>query len=130
MSLRRDAGGVQPFKLHQTERVVSEVIDYIEQNYVHQITLDMLAKQFMMNYSYLSRAFKKVCGHSIVEYINILRIRKAKLLLHDRLRSVSEIAETAGFDNVNYFYKVFKMLGKSIPGEYRDSLDDADVEGI
>jgi len=111
----------QQFKPQQTTRFVSEMIDYLEQNYAHPLTLDILAEHFMMNYSYLSRAFKKVCHFSVVEYINMLRIRKAKELLREKLLGVNEIAETVGFENVNYFYKVFKALEKNTPQKYRES---------
>ena len=59
-------------------------------------------------------------GTSFKEYVNCLRVKKAKELLISKM-SVIEIAERVGYNNVTYFNKVFKKETGKTPLEYRKS---------
>jgi hypothetical protein len=65
------------------------------------------------------RFFKKMTGRSALAYVNEYRIEKATVLLTKTDEPIGEIAESVGFDDLNYFSRVFKKVKKCSPGEYR-----------
>jgi two-component system, response regulator YesN len=74
-----------------------------------------------VNSSYLSRKFKKDCGKGVAEYLNFIRIEQAKKLMENGCKKVKEIASDVGFNNYNYFFKVFKDSQGMTPLEYEKS---------
>lgn len=85
----------------------------------YQFDMREAAAMCHMNYSYFSRKFKKVFGRSYTDYINILRIDKAKRLLRDRSLSLKDIAEQLEFGSEYYFNRVFKEYAGIAPSRYR-----------
>ena len=79
----------------------------------------MLAKKWYLSESYMCHMFKKASGKTIIGYINDLRIEKASLLLENTSESISCIAMEVGFDDVNYFDRVFKKQTGLSPKNYR-----------
>lgn len=84
------------------------VLEYIDRNFQQDITLEEAAGQVSWNAAYLSQMFRKEMNMTFKQYVNQLRIEKAKTLLADGRLSVEQIAEQIGYSNANYFYKVFK----------------------
>lgn len=98
--------------------MVSHAVEYIEQNYSKEVSLEMCAQEIGSSYTYLSRAFKQETGMRFVEYLNKCRLKKAKSLLIRNSLSMKEIVEKAGFRNYNYFFKVFKENEGITPSEF------------
>ena len=98
--------------------MVSHAIEYMEQNYSKEISLETCAQEIGSSYTYLSRAFKQETGMRFVEYLNKCRLKKAKSLLIRNSLSMKEIVEKAGFRNYNYFFKVFKENEGITPSEF------------
>lgn len=89
-------------------REISEALVYIESAYSRDLSLNEIAKHVNLSSGYFSSLFKKELGLSFVEYLNSLRIEKAKeLLVNTHMRSY-EIAEKVGFGDETYFSRVFK----------------------
>ncbi len=104
-------------------QVVKHAIAYIEMNYAEEITLEELSKEVGLSKSYLSTMFKKETGRNIVEYVNDLRIKKAKeLILKSDLR-IFEVAERIGFKDPKYFSKQFKRSVGVSPNDYKNQLN-------
>ncbi|RED60576.1 response regulator [Cohnella phaseoli] len=100
--------------------LVENVAAYIKENFKEQITLESVAQRFAVNASYLSRIFKSESGENFIDYVTRLRIEKAsKLMLNPHLKTY-EIAEIVGYENTNYFSKVFKKAVGFTPTEYRE----------
>ncbi len=97
------------------------VISYIQENYNKNIYLESIAEQFNTSASYLSRLIKKETSVSFSEYLNILRIEKAKELLLNSKLSIKDIYEQLGFNNRNTFIRAFKALVSVTPSEYRNN---------
>lgn len=72
-----------------------------------------------MTPNYFSSLFKKEIGQSTVNYITNLRISKAKELLEKTDKSVVGIAELIGYNDSNYFFRVFKKNAGVTPQQYR-----------
>ena len=73
-----------------------------------------------LNGDYLNRIYKSAMGFSLMEYIQHLRIEKAKKLLRETSDSISEICGQTGYDSPPYFAKIFKKQTGQTPSEYRE----------
>ncbi|WP_436756517.1 helix-turn-helix transcriptional regulator, partial [Streptomyces sp. URMC 124] len=79
------------------------ITDYIEQHYQNEVSLYEIASRFHVSREYISRKFKQQHQVNIPEYINRLRISKAKILLQNPALKMAAIAEMVGFKNEKYF---------------------------
>ena len=107
---------------------MSEVARYIKSHYQQEISLPLLAEQFHLSPSYLSRIFKKTTGFSITEYLNTIRIQEAQRLLRESELKIIDIANIVGFGNFSHFGKMFKHLSQVSPREYRDSAKHLGIQ--
>lgn len=93
---------------------------YIARNYPGKLRLEDVAEYLNISKYHLSRVFHAATGFSFQEYLCIYRLKKAKQFLSDEKASIAEIAEKCGFDNGNYFAKVFKKHFSLTPGKFRE----------
>ncbi len=98
---------------------LENVINYIEENFSQQISLEDMAKSAGFSRKYFSEYFKKLIGKSPGEYLNSYRIERAADMLLNTDLSVTEIAFSCGFNDLSYFIKTFKDLKFATPGKYR-----------
>lgn len=98
---------------------IERVLTYMKNNYHKDISLnDCVAKSNLSKYHF-TREFKKYIGTTPMQYVTKLRIQQASRLLLNDSDSIHSIAQKVGFQNGNYFTKVFKKeIGKS-PNAYR-----------
>ncbi|TJY42326.1 response regulator [Cohnella pontilimi] len=113
-------------KQHQVSgsysRHVSQAIQYIQENYSGNVTLELAAGAIGLNPSYLSRIFKEETRSTFSEYVNRVRIDAGRRLLESGRYSVKEISNRVGFSTYNYFFKVFKELTGMTPHAYVNSF--------
>ena len=98
------------------------IIDYIEKNYMKDLSVPELAEEFNVSASHLAHFFKQYSGKSVIEYVNEVRIQKAKLFLEKEEIAISAIALQVGFSDINYFSRKFKAVAGVTPTEYKKSL--------
>lgn len=103
-------------------RVVRKALNYIEDHYHEDISLDSISEIVFLNKNYFSELFKKETGKSFVQYLTEYRLEKAKLLLSIGGLKGNEVADMTGFRNNSYFITVFKRYEGCTPKEYGDSL--------
>lgn len=101
--------------------ILRNALEYIHQHYSEQLTLNDVAEHVYVSPSYLSRMFKKELGKNFVDYLNGLRIEKAKELLMDPKYKTYEVAEIVGIPDAHYFSRLFKKYEGLSPTEYRDA---------
>ena len=94
---------------------------YIDENYMREISLEELAQVCRTNKYYLSHMFSRNQGVSVGRYILCRRIDEAKKLLEQDDMLVSDVAGAVGFDDANYFSRVFKKETGQTPREFRRS---------
>lgn len=95
------------------------VISYIDSNFTGKIGLDRLADITKMSQGHFCRLFKQITGMSAINYINNLRINKAVELIRISDQNMTEIAMSCGFNDSNYFSRVFKKHEKMSPLQMR-----------
>ena len=86
------------------------VVEYIGEHYSENLTIPQLAKLCYFSEYHFMRFFKKHVGMTCIDYINNYRLDVASAMLKEKDDSVMEIALDTGFNNISYFYKVFKSL--------------------
>lgn len=94
---------------------------YIEQNYNQSITLNDLGQRFNANAAYLSSLFKKEFKVNLTDYQNRLRVERGKELLRDSDMKIIDISMFLGFNDQQYFCRVFHHYTGSSPKAYRES---------
>ncbi|NLM25819.1 MAG: AraC family transcriptional regulator [Firmicutes bacterium] len=106
-------------KLNVGNSKINEIISFINENYMHKLTLTDITDSFFISMSYFTKTFKEATGFTFVEYLNNLRIKHAQYMLRKTDLQVSEIAVKVGFDSVTHFGRVFKSLTGVSPLRYR-----------
>jgi two-component system response regulator YesN len=101
---------------------MKKACDYIHANYRKDLSLTQMAKLTNMSISHFSLWFKKYAGKTLVQYIQEVRITKAKELLRDTSLKAYEIAEETGFSTQSYFVRVFKNTTGMPPSEYKKRI--------
>lgn len=102
--------------------IISQVKAYVDQYYYEKITLEQIAKRYHYNYQYLSSYFSNKMKLTFNEYLNIVRINKAKELLLDSHLSYQEIAQQVGYADQSYFSKTFKKYTGTTPAKFKKGI--------
>ncbi len=104
------------------KKQISKIIpmtEYIDNNFRNKILLGDIAKYANIDKYYLCKLFKSICGATVVEYINFVRLLNAQDLLEGTAEPIAEIAFECGFSSVQYFNRVFKKYRDCSPRAYR-----------
>ncbi|MCO7125882.1 AraC family transcriptional regulator [Sporolactobacillus shoreicorticis] len=101
---------------------LKSVIAFIHEQYTESITVHDLAERALMSESHFCRTFKKLYGKTVVAYVNTLRIEQAEKLLQNSPLTITEIAMNVGFNDANYFSRVFKQLKGTPPQTERNRI--------
>jgi two-component system response regulator YesN len=101
------------------DSVLDDILNYINHNYVNNITLENIAPLFGYNSSYLGKIFSRRMGENFNSYVDHIRIEKSKELLLNEDLKVYSVAERVGYRNVDYFHIKFKKYVGQSPAEYR-----------
>lgn len=97
---------------------INNIVQAIQREYAANFSVEELSEQSGLSPAYFRRLFKQVTGYTPVNYINRVKIDKAKDLLLSGECNVSEAAEAVGIDNVFYFSRLFKRISSVNPSEY------------
>ena len=109
--------------LQSSEELIDQVIKYVEEYSMHQMSVDSILKFCPLSRSHFHASFKKVTGTSFVNYLTKKRIAHACKLLSTGT-PVSQVAYQSGFNSHSRFSQVFaKRTGKT-PSEYKRTYDE------
>lgn len=106
-------------KERQSYKKILSAIDYIDNNFNQEITLDMLCEKVNYSRCYFSSTFKKCMGMSLWDYLCIKRIECALNLIKTTDKNLLDIAIESGFNNTVNFNKIFKKYTNLTPGSFR-----------
>lgn len=102
---------------------LQKVFEYIDKNYTEDIDINQLVKISCFSLYHFYHIFKKYTGKTVSEYINYIRIEKAEQLLKNTDMQITEIAMAIGFNNTNYFCRLFRKYRGMSPTEIRKFIN-------
>lgn len=103
----------------ESKGIVVNVMQYVEANYTdYNLNLSSIAEALGKNSRYISRVFKDETQTGILDYINSIRIKKAKEIMRDRKCTVEEVAARVGYNNSRSFRRAFVKITGEMPSEY------------
>jgi YesN/AraC family two-component response regulator len=106
-------------KENDQENLLRLIKNYIDKNYRKKLTLQLLASRFYISPAFCSTLLKENLNMTFNDYINEIRLQKAKQLLSETSLSVNKISDEIGYSNPKYFFKIFKIHSGFTPLEYR-----------
>ncbi|MBQ9062158.1 MAG: helix-turn-helix transcriptional regulator [Eubacterium sp.] len=101
------------------KELISETINYLDAHYRERLKIRNLAELFYTSEGNLSRQFKAVTGYTINEYIISKRMGEAERLLIYEDDEIKDVAAQCGYDDLQYFYRIFKRYANCTPAEFR-----------
>lgn len=104
-----------------TQKGFDRAITYINDHYAEDISSATISKLLGYDESYFCRKFKRQTGLTVMKYIQILRIEKARKLLTETELPVQEIARQCGFSDTAYFTNRFRSLLHTTPTQLREN---------
>ncbi|CDI49981.1 response regulator transcription factor [Clostridium tetani] len=110
-------------KIENCKDVGNLALSYIKENFSNnEISLNLVAQQFYISQSYLTRVIKQKTGVSFTDYLNKLRINMAKKLLTDSNNdyTINDISNMVGYSSQHYFSRAFKNYMEISPKNYRN----------
>jgi AraC-like DNA-binding protein/mannose-6-phosphate isomerase-like protein (cupin superfamily) len=109
---------------------VRRCVNLLSERMSEDARIEELAKELGISAAYLQRLFRQVHGMTIIDYLNRMRIERAKLLLLNTDDPVVEIAMEAGFNSRQHFTRVFTSLEGISPQEYRREKRNSEEKQI
>jgi AraC-like DNA-binding protein len=102
-----------------TNKYCKPIIEYLHEHYREDIVFEEMAKEIGISYSYMRKIVYEMTGMSLIDYLNQLRIEKAKQLLVESKLTISLIALEVGYYNVQSFNRFFRKFEGTTPSSYR-----------
>lgn len=106
----------------EPERVAA-ARNFISKHLDEPLTLPKVADAVHTSSFYFSRMFKQVTGHTFTEYLAKARIERAKQLMRDHNKNITQIAYESGFQSLSQFNRVFRKVQREAPGTFRKKMD-------
>ena len=114
---------VSPVELSGTrEKRLQEITEFMEFHICEQLSLDQLCEHFSLSRSSIQKLFQKEKGCGPMEYFNGLKIQRAKDMIRDGRKNLTEIAGFLSYSSLPYFSKQFKKATGMAPMEYASSV--------
>ena len=109
----------QEFQEAHAEDKIKLAIQYMQQNFERNIVINELAGRYGMSPNYFSTMFKKETNQSAIAYLTNLRVQKAAWYLENTEESAVDISQRVGYEDSQYFFRVFKKTMGMTPLMYR-----------
>ena len=109
-------------KEHKENPIIKKVCEYIYNNTEKDISLEQMADYVNVSSFYLSKLFKEERGVTFVNYLNDTRLEKSRDLLKTTQLSIKEITAAVGYNDQNYFSRIFRNKYGVTPTDFRSEL--------
>ena len=118
------ASHVTKIRTKKENPVIKKVAQYVQDNLEQDLSLDVVAQKVNMSSFYLSKLFKEETGETFINYVTDRRLEKSCKLLKETEKSVKEITADVGYNDQNYFIKLFKNKYGLSPTEFRNNAEE------
>jgi AraC-like DNA-binding protein len=105
--------------LHANDKRSNQMRKYIEANYFENITAESLSTTFNISPRYMNDIFKEKYHETPLQYLQKVRIDRAKILLSDTEKDIVSICFEVGYETLSTFYRSFRNLVGMSPNKYR-----------
>ncbi len=105
--------------LTKNKELVLAIREYIDEHAFQPLNRDSVAGKFHITPNYLSHLFQKAGSVGFNEYLTAVRLELAKKMLRGYELKIKEIAHRCGFEDSNYFCRIFRKHTARSPSEYR-----------
>jgi AraC-like DNA-binding protein len=113
------AKAIEEGSFKDSNNPISEVIEFIRLNLRENITLKRLSEKSCMSTTSFYRLFKRELGMSPIDFVLHEKIRAAKKLLTNPTIQINEVCYLSGFEDANYFTRLFKKQEGITPKQYQ-----------
>jgi AraC-like DNA-binding protein len=109
----------QKHRQRKAIRTYESLCLYVQENFQSPITRESVAQHFGLAPNHISRVFRKEGLMRFNDYLNLVRVNRAKFILQNYSLTLKEVAFNCGYNDTAYFCRVFKKTCKVTPTEYR-----------
>lgn len=109
----------QPRRPRKAIRTYESLCLFVQENFQSQMTRESVAQHFGLAPNHISRLFRKEGFMRFNDYLNLVRVNRAKFMLQTYNLTLKEIAFDCGYNDTAYFCRVFKKTCKVTPTQYR-----------
>ena len=100
-------------------RTYESICLYVQENFQSAITREAVAKHFGLASNHVSRLFRHEGLMRFNDYVNLVRVNRAKFMLRNYPMTLKEVAANCGYSDIAYFCRIFKKISKLTPTQYR-----------
>jgi AraC-like DNA-binding protein len=100
-------------------RTYESICLYVQENFQSPVTRDSVATHFGLAANHVSRLFRQEGLMRFNDYVNLVRVNRAKFMLRNYPMTLKEVAANCGYADVAYFCRIFKRITKLTPTQYR-----------
>lgn len=108
------------FQHTHTDEAISKAQQHIEKNFGQPMTIDQLARHCNMSERNFIRRFEQATTNTPLEYIQRVRVEAAKKMLEGKNGGIEQIASKCGYEDTDYFRKIFKRYVAMTPRAYQE----------
>jgi len=112
-------GGIKNAKTSRCHYLAAAAKEYIDKHFNEEISLEDVSRAVNLSPQYFSRFFKQETGENFIDYLTQVRINKAIELLKDKNHTIKEVCFMIGYNDPNYFSRIFKKVTGYSPSEQR-----------
>lgn len=111
--------GILNLENYDNTTIVNTVLEFINDNYMYNISLDVISRNMYLSPVYISRIFKESTGDSPINYLIKLRLAKAKQFIEKGNQSIKKVGLAVGYPDVYHFSKIFKKYYGYAPSKLK-----------
>ena len=122
--------GAEPPRSAHDDDAIKRAQDWLFRNFKQEVSLDDLAARVGMSPRNFARRFTAATGETPLGYLHRLRIDAARHLLETRGKSIADVSQAVGYDNLGFFRRLFKRHTGAPPQAYRARFGPGRARGV